>query len=355
MNEAVQLFNGQLSVITTPLAKTLSSKDILIKVSYSGICGTDLHILAGEFPVSKSAVVLGHEFCGVAEDVGADVKHIKTGDRVVVNPNSNCDVCKYCTRGDPHFCKVGGIRSTVGIWKNGGWAQYCKVSGVLAYKLPDEIPMQLGVFCEPLSCLARGWENMEPIRSDSSVLVCGAGIIGLLWASVFHLRGFRDFVVTELSEKRRNAVCNLGIGVKVVHPDQLHNQYLEAERNGNDDWGFDIIVDCTGSPKAIEQQFLYTRKGSKLVIFGCCPGKSQIRIDPFEIYSKELVIVGSHINPNTFPKAIKMVKEMGALGYLDFGKLCTKKFTLQDYPAALDALKRGEIAKAVFEVDSETK
>ena len=87
------------------------------------------------------------------------------------------------------------------------------------------------------------------------------GIIGLLWASVFHLRGFRDFVVTELSEKRRNAVCNLGIGVKVVHPDQLHNQYLEAARNGNDDWGFDVIVDCTGSPKAIEQQFLYTRKG----------------------------------------------------------------------------------------------
>ena len=95
--------------------------------------------------------------------------------------------------------------------------------------------------------------------------------------------------------------------------------------------------------------------GAKLVLFGCCPQNSEIRIDPFEIYFKELMIIGSHINPNTFPKAIDLVTEMGSLGYLDFDKLCTKKFTLQDYPAALDALKNCEIAKAVFEVDSETK
>ncbi|XP_065072385.1 uncharacterized protein LOC135696797 [Rhopilema esculentum] len=355
MNEAVQLFEGQLSVITRPLAKQLGAKEVLIKVSYAGVCGTDLHILSGEFPVSKSAVVLGHEFCGVAEDVGTEVKHIKPGERVVVNPNSNCDVCRYCTRGDPHFCKIGGIRSTVGIWKNGGWATYCKVSAILVHPLPEEIPMSFGVFCEPFSCLIRGWENMQPLRSDSSILVVGAGIIGLLWASIFHFRGFRDFVVMELSEKRRAVACNLGLGLKVVHPDHLFNQYQEAKRDGNDDWGFDVIVDCTGSPKAIEQEFLYTRRGAKLVLFGCCPEKSEIKIDPFEIYNKELVIIGSHINPNTFPKAIKMVKEMGALGYLDFQKICTKKFSLQDYPAALDALRKGEIAKAVFEINSETK
>ena len=66
-------------------------------------------------------------------------------------------------------------------------------------------------------------------------------------------------------------------------------------------------------------------------------------------------MIGSHINPNTFPRAVELVKELGALGYLDFERLCTKKFTLQDYPAALDALKKGEVAKAIFEVDSEIK
>ena len=90
-------------------------------------------------------------------------------------------------------------------------------------------------------------------------------------------------------------------------------------------------------------------------MFGCCPQNSEIKIDPYEIYFKELVIIGSLINPNTFPRAIELVKELGALGYLDFERLCTKKFTLQDYPAALDALKKGEVAKAIFEVDSETK
>ncbi len=87
------------------------------------------------------------------------------------------------------------------------------------------------------------------------------GIIGLLWASIFHFRGFRDFVLTEISERRRNAACNLGLGLKVVHPENLFNQYQEARRTGNVDWGFDIIVDCTGSPKAIEQEFLFTRRG----------------------------------------------------------------------------------------------
>ena len=91
------------------------------------------------------------------------------------------------------------------------------------------------------------------------------------------------------------------------------------------------------------------------MLFGCCPEKSEIRIDPFEIYNKELQIIGSHINPNTFPKAIQMVKDMGALGYLDFDKLCVKKFQLQDYPAALDALRKGEIAKAIFEINTETQ
>ena len=91
--------------------------------------------------------------------------------------------------------------------------------------------------------------------------ICLKGIIGLLWASIFHFRGFRDFVVTELSERRRNAACSMGLGLKVLHPDSLFTQYQEAKRNGNEDWGFDVIVDCTGAPKAIEQEFLYTRRG----------------------------------------------------------------------------------------------
>ena len=69
----------------------------------------------------------------------------------------------------------------------------------------------------------------------------------------------------EISERRRNAACNLGLGLKVVHPDHLFSQYNEAKRDGNEDWGYDVIVDCTGSPKAIEQEFLYTRRGMKVI------------------------------------------------------------------------------------------
>ena len=95
--------------------------------------------------------------------------------------------------------------------------------------------------------------------------------------------------------------------------------------------------------------YYFLFQGAKLVLFGCCPENSEIKLDPFQIYNKEVTIVGSLINPYTFPKAILLVKDMGEK-YLNYDKLGVKKFQLQDYPAALESLKKGDIAKAVFQI-----
>ena len=112
--------------------------------------------------------------------------------------------------------------------------------------------MRNGVFIEPMSCILRGWKQLGEIDQYKQILICGAGIIGLLWSTLLHFKGFRNIVVSEISEKRRNMVSALNLGFTVVLPDYLVSQQREASRNADDDWGFDVIIDCTGAPKAIE-------------------------------------------------------------------------------------------------------
>lgn len=350
MNDSVQLFDKQLSIVTKPIPKITNPHDVLIKVAYSGVCGTDLHILSGEFPASEKAVTLGHEFCGVISNVGADVAHLSVGDRVVVNPNNNCHVCEYCVEGNPHFCKTGGLRSTVGIWKNGGWANYCRVPSALVHKVPDDVSFAKAVLIEPFSCIARGLGNLGTIKPTAKILVCGGGIIGLLWASLLHFRGCRNITVTEIAERRKNIIDNLQLGIKVSHPDDMLESYREAVRNEDEAWGFDVIIDCTGAPNAIQQAFDWLRRGAKFLLFGCCPKDEKITINPFQIFYKELTVIGSLINPYCFPAALNMVRDLEH--YLDYEKLGIKTYQLQDYPAALEALRSGLISKAVFEVDN---
>lgn len=119
--------------------------DVLIRVVYSGICGTDLHILdvknfflwitkindwylKGSFPAkTDSPLILGHEFVGTVQAVGSEVKTFKIGDKVAVNPNNGCNKCNFCHRGTYHYCKEGGLNSTIGIFRNGGWATHASV------------------------------------------------------------------------------------------------------------------------------------------------------------------------------------------------------------------------------------
>lgn len=350
MNDSVQLFDKRLSIVTKPLPKITNPHDVLIKVTYSGVCGTDLHIISGEFPAADKALTLGHEFCGIINSVGADVRHLKVGDRVVVNPNTGCHICSYCADGNPHFCKTGGLRSTVGIWKNGGWANYCRVDSSLVHILPDSVPFDRAVLIEPFSCIARGWENLGTIKPTAKVLVCGGGIIGLLWSSLLHFHGCRDISLSEISEKRRDIVVNLNLGIKVSHPNTLMEDYRKACSGNDEDWGFDVIVDCSGAPKAIEQAFDWLRRGAKFLLFGCCPLDGKVTLSPFQIFYKELTIVGSLINPFCFPDALALVRDLKS--YLSYEKLGIGMFRLHDYPAAIEALKSGLISKAVFEVDS---
>ncbi|KAG8327615.1 hypothetical protein J6590_015646 [Homalodisca vitripennis] len=218
-----------LSLTKTELPAIIDKHEVIVRVTYAGVCGTDLHIMDGSFPCrGDRAFILGHEFCGVASSIGAEVKHIKRGDRVAVDPQSSCGTCCYCTSGRYHQCPSGGLNTTLGIFNNGGWAQFCKVPAKQVYRLPEAITFQQAVLSEPLSCVCHAWDLVSPLPIGSSVLVCGAGIIGNLWTCVLHHTGHRNVTISEPSTVRRTFNERLIQLTNTTNPVDLKTQVSSA-------------------------------------------------------------------------------------------------------------------------------
>ncbi|XP_076164139.1 sorbitol dehydrogenase [Ptiloglossa arizonensis] len=312
--------------------------EVRIRVAYSGICGTDLHILEGSFPCKKEGfLVLGHEFSGTVDALGSAVISLKVGQKVVVDPNSGCNTCDYCHSGNYHFCSAGGIKNTIGIHRDGGWATHAVVPETQVYVLPEGVQMHQAALTEPLSCLAHGWDKINPVNVGLNVLVIGAGIIGLMWACLLHLHGLRKTVtISEPQEKRKKMVSKLDLDYEVQSPNQLKE-------------GFDLVVDCSGSGPAMEAAVPLLRRGGRLCVFGVTSPAAKLTIEPFQVYMKELNIVGVNINPFTFPKGLALLHAM-ADRYLNYDNLGIKIYPLSEYNEALEALKRGDISKAVFKL-----
>ncbi|KAF7405225.1 hypothetical protein HZH66_004131 [Vespula vulgaris] len=299
-----------------PLSKTLTLKktsipipkpdEVRIKVAYSGICGTDLHILEGAFTCKDDGpFVLGHEFCGTVDEIGSAVTNFKIGQRVTVDPNSGCHKCTDCHIGNYHFCRVGGLRNTIGIYRNGGWATHVLVPESQIHLIPDKVQMHQAALTEPLSCLAHGLKRIGTIHVGYQVLIIGA-------------------------EKRRKIASKLGLNYKLKEPNQLANDQ------------FDLVVDCSGSGPAMETAMQLLKPGGCLCMFGVANPKTKMSIEPYQIFKKELSIVGVNINPHTFPRSLSLLEAM-ADQYLDFDKLGIKVYTLSQYREALETLKKARL------------
>ena len=267
---------------------------------------------------------------------------------VVINPNTSCGMCDNCSKGLPHFCKFEGIKATIGIRRNGGWAQYCRLPAKNTIPLPHQLSFELGLLIEPMSCVVHGWDRLQPITADAEILICGAGSVGLLFMCLLHFRGYREVVVTELLKGRQRIAQKLNFGFQVVHPEILVSEARNAKNEGDDDWGFDIVIDCSGDPNSLEQGIKWLRQGGKFLLFGISPTGSVAKIDPHEVCLKELKIIASRINPFTFTSAMQIIQDMGEK-YLSFEKLGMRTFHLQEFTAALEIQRSGEISKAVFE------
>lgn len=223
--------------------------DVKIAVQRGGLCGTDLHIRHGGYGFHPP-VTLCHEISGDVVETGANVQHIKLGDRVTIMPSANgaCGHCSYCQTGEYFFC---AHRKSIGSMQDGGFAEYCVVSDNLVFPLPQSISYDAAALVEPLACCVKAISLNTHISPNDTIFITGPGPIGLMCATLAQLSGGHVILCgTERDTERLAKAKELGIAhtLNINQTDPV--QYVRDLTNGH---GADIVIDCAGSAGAITQ------------------------------------------------------------------------------------------------------
>jgi L-iditol 2-dehydrogenase len=205
MKAAVVEKPGVIAIKEIPVPE-ISEDEVLIKVKYTGICGTDYSIYRGFYSADKLPMVAGHEFSGVIEKLGKNAKGLKEGDRVTADINMSCGVCFYCRRGQKLMCRDF---TQLGIHTDGSYAEYVKAPWDQVHILPENLDFMTGAFIEPVSCVIHSSKAMN-VRIGSSVAVIGCGL-GILHSAVAILRGAAPGIIIGDNKKRLDIAKEMGV------------------------------------------------------------------------------------------------------------------------------------------------
>ncbi len=320
MRAAVITGVDQVSVETVP-DPTPGPRDVVVSVAGCGICGTDLHILEGEFAPSLP-IVPGHEFAGEVVAIGSAVDELAVGDQVAVDPSLYCMECYYCRRGRNNLCERWGA---IGVTVAGGAAEYAVAPVANCVRIAAGIAPRDAALIEPLSCVVRGFDVLPRMLADH-YLIYGAGTMGLMNLQVAKLAGAASVDVVDLNPERLATAVRLGCTSAVTSADEL-----ERPR------GWDVVIDCTGVVPAIEDGLGRVGKGGTFLQFGVSAEKAQASWPPFRIYNQEITITGSMAVLHSYERAA----ELFAGGVLDPEIMISDRFALEDYPKALAQFKAG--------------
>jgi 2-desacetyl-2-hydroxyethyl bacteriochlorophyllide A dehydrogenase len=291
--------------------------DLVIAPAAVGICGTDLHLASGDYPTGTFPVVPGHEFAGTVVAVGSAVREFAVGDRVCVDPNVSCGQCEQCVVGATNLCPR---LDPIGVTVDGACAERVCVPAKVAYHLPDDLDESSGALIEPLACVLHGASRIGPIEGRR-VLVYGAGSIGLLATAYVKARGARSIGVIEPSPVRRTAA--LEFGADAVH--------APGERPGERD--VDLVVEASGHPDAVADALARLDKRGTLLQMGVVSPTARIDLFPYDLFDRELTIVGSQSLATAYPDAVRAIADLPELA----SRMVTHTFGLSDYAAALKA------------------
>jgi threonine dehydrogenase-like Zn-dependent dehydrogenase len=312
---------GEIKLEKMPIPKIKDDDDVLIEVKAAGICGTDLKIMVGGHPANDN-VILGHEFCGIVEDLGNDITDLRKGDKVVVDPNLKCGICPSCRTGYDNQCDFLATGQTLGIFRDGGFAKYCVVPRRAIYKLPDDIDIVKSALIEPLSCAVHA-HNIADVKETDNVVIIGAGPMGLIIESVIRKHPLDQLIVVEPMEYRRNKALELGAN-HVINPETQIVVYEVMKIT--DDRGADVVIDAVGISATFETALSIWARRARLVLFGQ-DSRATGTIKPNEIVRWQRQILGSFIsNGADYLDAIGLVHR----NIVEADKLITHKISLED-------------------------
>jgi threonine dehydrogenase-like Zn-dependent dehydrogenase len=328
-----------ISVVDLPAPEPQPGQ-VIVGVEATSICGSDLNGFLGVNPRNRLPNILGHEIAGTVVAVGDGVTLGMIGQRVVVEPNVSCRTCEWCLAGLPNVCddyRVLGESMDV----PGGLAEFVGVSADQVYPLPAHVPSADGAIIQPLSVCYHAVVNRAQVTEGETVLVLGAGAIGLGCLLLAKWRGAR-VIVTDISDGRLELARRLGADETLAADEAEIGPAVRELTNGR---GADATMEAVGGgqDRTIADAVAATSTRGRIVIVGTF-GKLPQRISGYFFKNHEQTMMGSHGHPNAFAPTIELV----ANGSIKPGDLITHRFPLADVAEAFRLL--GERADGVVKV-----
>jgi threonine dehydrogenase-like Zn-dependent dehydrogenase len=253
-----------------------------------------VHIFRGEYH-SQFPLIAGHEFVGQVVEVGREVTALRRGDRVAVDPNLYCGECYFCRQEQSNHCLNW---QGVGVTRPGGFAEYVAVPSRACYLVPEKLTDTQATFIEPLSCVIYALKRLHT-WPGAEVLIYGAGPMGLLLVQAMRHTGASQIIVVEKEEERRNLALQMGATNAISVDSDFRNMLFDLSP-----YGYGIVIDATGVPEVIQQALKFLKPRGQYLQFGVAPIEVTVEWQPYEIYRKDLTIIGSFALCYTFQPAI---------------------------------------------------
>jgi threonine 3-dehydrogenase len=312
---------------------------VLVRVHYTGICGTDIHIYKWDEWAQKTipiGMTIGHEFVGEIAEIGPNVSGFTKGQMVSAEGHIVCGRCRACLAGQRHLC-----RNTVGIGVNrdGAMAEFVSVPQENLWPTRPEIPEELYAIFDPYGNAAHTACSFDLLGED--VLITGAGPIGIMAAAIAKHSGARKVIITDVNEYRLDLARKMG-ATQAVNVTKKSLDEVMKEEGMNE--GFDVGLEMSGNPQAFAEMIRTLRNGAKIALLGILPKETQIPWD--QVAFKGLLMKGIYGREmyETWYKMTAMLQSG-----LDISPVLTHRFSYKDYRQAFELMKSGMSGKIILD------
>ncbi|MBS0615007.1 MAG: L-threonine 3-dehydrogenase [Verrucomicrobia bacterium] len=312
--------------------------EVLIKIKYTALCGTDLHIYLWDAWAQKTIPVpmtVGHEFMGIIEKVGRDVKGLKVGDRVSGEGHIVCGRCRNCREERRHLCPS---TQGIGVNRTGCFAEYLAHPAINVIPLPKEIPDEVASFLDPLGNAVHTALSFDLVGQD--VLITGSGPIGMMAAAIAKFVGARRVVVSNTNDFRLNMAKKMG-ATEIVNVTKTTIETVEKQLNIDE--GFTVGLEMSGNPEALRSMITNMSHGGNIALLGILPAEASINW--VDVIFKGLTLKGIYGRKmfETWNKMISMI-----LSGLDVRPIITHVLPYQEFDKGFEAMQQGNSGKVVL-------
>jgi 2-desacetyl-2-hydroxyethyl bacteriochlorophyllide A dehydrogenase len=326
MRAAVLKARGSIELDRAYPEPPMNPGDLKLRVDFTGICGSDLHIFTGDPPMMKLPAVLGHEFCAEVVEVGPEARGFENGDRAVGLIYPSCGRCEYCIQGDFTLCDLRAVATTE---RNGSFAEYITVPARQLFLVPAGTPPDEAALIEPASVAVHAVRRSRLSIGERAV-VMGGGPLGLLIMKLAKLSGADRVMLVEPAAGRRKAAQEYGADLVLDPGDEIHGPIMDA----TDGRGPDVIFEVSGSPRAFEAASKLVRKQGRLVIVAVYEAR-EVNFQPNRLVGNEVDVLPSFwANAVDFRRAVNLV----ASRRLDVRPLISGVVSLEQMQEAFDRL-----------------